>query len=155
MSIESVTLVLKKIKSVIVSIDFPSICHEVMEPDDAIYSMNMSLSKLWELVMGREAWHPAVHGPAKSRTWLSIWTELNWLGDAIQPSHSHPLLLLLSIIPSIRVFSIESVICTRWPKYWSFRFSISPSNEYSGLIFFRIDCFALIAVHGTHTQSLL
>ena len=68
MSIESVTLVLKKIKSVIVSIDFPSICHEVMEPDDAIYSMNMSLSKLWELVMGREAWHPAVHGPAKSRT---------------------------------------------------------------------------------------
>ena len=60
----------------------------------------------------------------------------------------HPLLILPSIFPSIRVFSIESVLCIRWPKYWSFSFSVSPSNEYSGLISFRIDCFDL-AVQGT------
>ena len=60
----------------------------------------------------------------------------------------HPLLLLPSIFPSIRVFSIESVLPIRWPKYWSFSFSISPSNEYSRLISFRIDWFALL-VQGT------
>ena len=60
-----------------------------------------------------------------------------------------PLLLPPSIFPSIRVFSNESVLCIRWPKYWNFSFSISPSNEYSGLIFFRIDCFDLLAVQDT------
>jgi len=65
-----------------------------------------------------------------------------------------PLLLLPSIFPSIRVFSNESVLHIRWPKYWSFRFSISPSNEYSGLISFRIDWFGLVAVQGT-LKSLL
>ena len=60
-----------------------------------------------------------------------------------------PLLLSPSIFPSIRVFSNESVICIRWPKYWSFNFSISPSNGYSGLISFRIDWFHLLAVQGT------
>jgi len=59
----------------------------------------------------------------------------------------HPLLLLPSIFPSIRVFSNESVLCMRWPKKWSFSFSISPSNEYSGLISFRMDF--LLAVQGT------
>ena len=66
----------------------------------------------------------------------------------------HPLLLLPSIFPSIRVFSIESVLHIRWPKYWSFSFNISPSNEYSGLISFRIDWFDLLAVQGT-LKSLL
>ena len=66
----------------------------------------------------------------------------------------HPLLLLPSIFPSIRVFSNESVLCIRWPKYWSFIFSISPSNEYSGLISFRTDWFDLFAVKGT-LESLL
>ena len=65
-----------------------------------------------------------------------------------------PLLLLPSIFPKIRVFSKESVLCTRWPKYWSFGFSTSPSNEYSGLIFFRIDQFDLLAVQET-LKSLL
>ena len=60
-----------------------------------------------------------------------------------------PLLLLSSIFPSIRVFSNESFLCIRWPKYWSFGFSISPSNEYSGLISFRIDRLDLLAVQGT------
>ena len=62
-----------------------------------------------------------------------------------------PLLLLPSIFPSIRVFSNESVLCIRWPKYWSFSFSISPSNEYSGLISFRIDWFGLLAVYTLAT----
>ena len=66
----------------------------------------------------------------------------------------HPLLLLPSIFPSIRVFSNESVLHIRWPKYWSFSFSISPSNEYSGLIPFRMDWLDLLAVQGT-LKSLL
>ena len=65
-----------------------------------------------------------------------------------------PLLLLLSIFPSIRVFSNESVLRIRWPKYWSFSFSISPPNEYSGVISFRIDWLDLLAVKGT-LKSLL
>ena len=66
----------------------------------------------------------------------------------------HPLLLLPSIFPRIRVFSNDSVIRIRWPKYWSFSFSISPSNEYSGLISFRMDWLDLLAVQGT-LKSLL
>ena len=65
-----------------------------------------------------------------------------------------PLLLLPSIFPSIRVFSNELALCVRWPKYWSFSFSISPSNEYSGLISFRIDWFYLLVVQRT-LKSLL
>ena len=61
----------------------------------------------------------------------------------------HPLLLLPSIFPSIKVFSNESALLIRWPKYWSFSFSISPSNEYSGLIFFRMDLFDLLEVQRT------
>ena len=66
----------------------------------------------------------------------------------------HPLLLLPSIFPSNRVFSHESVLLIRWPKYWSFSFNISPSNEYSGLIYFRMDWLDLLAVQGT-LKSLL
>ena len=66
----------------------------------------------------------------------------------------HPLLLLPSIFPSIRVPSIESVLRIRWPKYWTFNFSISPSNEYSGLISFRMDWLDLLTVQGT-LKSLL
>ena len=66
----------------------------------------------------------------------------------------HPLLLLPSIFPSIKVFSSESVLCIRWPKHWSFSFSISPSSEYSGLISFRMDWLYLLAVQGTR-KSLL
>ena len=65
-----------------------------------------------------------------------------------------PLLLLLSIFPSIRVFSNESVLCIRWPKHWSFSFSISPSNEYSGLISFRMDWLNFLAVQGTLKRLL-
>ena len=66
----------------------------------------------------------------------------------------HPLLLLPSVFPSISIFSNESVLRMTWPKYWSFSFSISPSNEYSGLISFRTDCFDLLVVQGS-LKSLL
>ena len=78
--------------------------------------------------------------------------------ETVMPSNHfilcHPLLLLPSIFPSIRVFSNESDVRIRWPKYWSFRYSISPSNEYSGLISFRMDCLDLLAVQGI-LKSLL
>ena len=78
--------------------------------------------------------------------------------ESVMPSNHlilcQPLLLLTSIFPSIRVFSNESVLCIRWPKYWSFSFSISPSNEYLGLISFRMDRLDLLAVQGT-LKSLL
>ena len=64
-----------------------------------------------------------------------------------------PLFLLPSIFPCIRVFSNESTLCIRWPKYWSFSFSISPFNEYLGLISFRIDWLELLAVQGTQESS--
>ena len=84
-------------------------------------------------------------------------TQVHQVGDAIQPSAMtlcHPLLLLLSVFPSNRVFSSEAILCIMWPKYWSFNFSINPSNEYSGLISFRINWFDLLAVPGT-LKSLL
>ena len=78
--------------------------------------------------------------------------------ELVMPSNHlilcHPLLILPSIFPSIRIFSSESVFRIRWPKYWSFSFSISPSNEYPGLISFRIDWLDLLAVQGT-LKSLL
>ena len=78
--------------------------------------------------------------------------------DTVMPSNHlilcHPLLLLPSIFPNIRVFSNESVLHFRWPKYWSFSFSISPSNEHSGLISFRMDWLHILAVQGT-LESLL
>ena len=77
--------------------------------------------------------------------------------ESVMPSNclilGHPLLLLPSIFPSIRVFSNESVLRNRWPKYWSF--SVSPSSEYSGLISFRIDWFNLLAIQGTLQESSL
>ena len=73
--------------------------------------------------------------------------------ELVMPSHHlilcHPLLLLPPIPSSIRVFSIESAVCIKWPKYWNFSFSISPCNEYSGLISFRMDWLDLLAVQGT------
>ena len=90
------------------------------------------------------------------RTSLSITNSWNLLKlmsiESVMPSNHlilcHPLLLLPSIFPIIKVFSNESVICIRWPKYRSFSFSISPSNEYSGLISFRMDWLDLLAVQG-------
>ena len=87
------------------------------------------------------------------------WSVLKLMSiESVMPSNHlilcHPLLLLPSIFPSIRVFCSESVLCNRWPKDWSFSFSISPSNEYLGLISFRMDWLDLLAVQGT-LKSLL
>jgi len=83
---------------------------------------------------------------------------IHWFSESVRPSNHlilcYPLLLLLSVFPNIRVFSSESVLRVRWPKYWSFSFSISPSSEYPGLIPFRTDWFDLLAVQGT-LKSLL
>ena len=82
-------------------------------------------------------------------------THVHQVSDTIQPSHSlSSPFPPLSVFPSIRVFSNESVLCLRWSKYWSFSFSISPFNEYSGLISFRMDWLDLFAVQGT-LKSLL
>ena len=83
--------------------------------------------------------------------------KLMFIESVIPSNHlivCRPLLVLPSVFPSIKVFSIESVLRIRWPKYWSFSFSISPSNEYSGLISFRMDWLDLLAVKGT-PKSLL
>ena len=90
---------------------------------------------------------------------INSWSLLKLMStELVMPSNHlilcHPLLLLPSIFPSIRVFSSESVLHIRWPKYWTFSFSISSSNEYSELISFRIDWFDLLAVQGT-LKSLL
>jgi len=92
------------------------------------------------------------HQPSLSTTISQSSLKLRSI-DSVMPSNHlilcRPLLLLPSIFPSIRIFSSESVLRIRWPKYWDFNFSISPSNEYSGLISFRIDWFDLLAVQGT------
>ena len=90
----------------------------------------------------------------KSQSFLKL-TSIESVMPSIQPSHPRSSLLLpLSIFPSIRVFSNELVVHIRWPEYWCFSFSISPSNEYSGLIPFRTDWLDLLAVQGT-LKSLL
>ena len=106
--------------------------------------------------MDRGAWQTAVHGIAKSRTQLSDFTYMSI--ESVMPFNHlilcRPLLLLPSIFPSIRVFSNELALCIRWPKYWSFSFSISHSNDYPRLISFRIDRFDLLAVQGTLNHLL-
>ena len=82
-------------------------------------------------------------------------THVHWVSDAIQPSHPLSLILLLpSVFPNIRVFSNESALPVSWPKFWSFSFNISPSNEHPGLISFRMDWLDLLAVQGTRKNLL-
>ena len=111
--------------------------------------MDMGLGWLWELVMDREAWRAVVMGSQRLDTTQQLkWTELSWSHPLLPPSP--PTL----IFPTIMVFSSESALCIRWPKNSSFSFSISPSNECSGLIFFRVEWFDLLGVQRT-LKSLL
>ena len=108
----------------------------------------------------------SVQSLSRVRLFVTPWTAARQASLSIANSQSllklmsshlilcRPLLLLPSIFPSIRVFSSESALFIRWPKYWSFSFSISPSNEYTGLISFRMDWLDLLAVQGT-LKSLL
>ena len=122
-------------------------------PDLPQFSSVQLLSRVWLFVT---PWATAC------QAFLSITNSQSLLTlmpiESVMPSNHLilccPFLLSPSIFPSIRVFSNESVLCIRWPKYWSFSFSISPSNEYSGLIFIRMDWLDLLAVQGT-LESLL
>ena len=117
-----------------------------------ILSSIQSLSHIWLFVTPWSAARQA------SLSITNSWSLLKLKSiESVMPSNQlilcHPL-LLPSIFPSIGVFSSKSALCIRWPKYWSFCFSISPSNEYSGLIYFRVNWFDLLAVQGT-LKSLL
>ena len=112
-----------------------------------LFSSVQLLSRVWLFAIPWTAVRQASLSIANSRNLLKL-TSI----ESVTPSNHfilfHPRRLLPSIFPSIRVFSNESVLPIRWPKYWSFSFSISPYNEYSGLISFRIDWFDLLAVRG-------
>ena len=120
---------------------------------DWLFSSVQSLSCVWLFATPWTAARQASLSITNSRSLLKLMSI-----ESVMPSNHLilccPLLLPPSIFPSIRVFSNESVLHIRWPKYWSFIFSISSSNEYSGLISFRIDWFGLPAVQGT-IKSLL
>ena len=107
-----------------------------------------SLSCVWLFAVPWTAAHQVSLSITNSRNLLKLLSI-----ESVMPSNHLilccPLLLLPSILPSIRVFSNESVLHTRWPKYWNFNFSISPSNEHSGLISFRMGWLDLLAVQGT------
>ena len=112
------------------------------------FSSVQSLSRVWLFVTPWITARQASLSITSSQSLLKLMPI-----ESVMPS-SHlilcrPLLLLPPIPPSIRVFSNESPLCMRWPKYWSFSFSISPSNEHSGLISFRMNCLDLLAVQGT------
>ena len=117
------------------------------------FSSVQLLRHVWLFVTPWTAAHQASLSITNSQSLLKLLSI-----ELVMPSNHlilcRPLLLPPSIFPSIRVFSNESVLCIRWPKYWSFSFSISPSSGYSGLISFKIDWFYLLAVQGT-LKSLL
>ena len=111
------------------------------------------------LVMSNSLWPPWTAARQASLSFTISQSLLKLMSiELLMPSNHlilcHPLLLLTSIFPSIRVFSNESALCIRWPKYWSFSFSISPSKTYSGFISFKSGWFDLFAVQGT-LKSLL
>ena len=118
-----------------------------------MFSSVQSLSRVWLFVTPWTAAHQASLSTTNSRSLLKLMSI-----ESVMPSNHliiwRALLLPPSVFPSIRVFSNESALCIRWPEYWSFNFSTSPSNEYSGLISYRMDGLDLLAVQGT-LQSLL
>ena len=119
-----------------------------LEPNCLSMSVQFSSVQLLSLCDSMDCSTPAF--PVHHQLLEPAQTHVHLVGDAIQPSHlCHPFLLLPSIFPSIRVFSNESVLHIRWTKYWNFSFNISPSDEYSGLISFRMDWLNLLAVQGT------
>ena len=123
---------------------------------DAQY--NQSFSSVQSLSRVRLFATPRTIARQASQSITNSWSLLKLMSiESVMPSNHLilccPLLRLPSIFPSLRVFSSESAFCIRWPKYWSFSFSISPSNEYSGLISFRMDWLNLLAVQRTQESS--
>ena len=135
-------------------LEYPSLM-EWCSFDEVIYNAKQSpissvqsLSRVWLCVT---PWTAALQASLSITNTCSL-LKLMSIKSVMPSNHlilCHPLLLLPSIFPSIRVFSNESLLCIRQPKYWSFSFSFSPSNEYSGLISFRFDWLDLLAVQGT------
>ena len=127
--------------------------HKICLNIQVCFIVVQSLTQVWLIATPWTAEHQASLSFTISQSLLKLMSI-----ESVMPSNHlilcHPLLLLPSIFPSIKVFSNESALCIRWPKCWSFSFSIRPSNEYSGLISFRTDWFDLLAVQGT-LQSLL
>ena len=122
--------------------------NEMVHISSVQFSSVQSLTHVWLFATPWIAAHQA------SLSITNSWNSLRLMSmKSVMPSNHlilcHPLLLLLSVFPSIRVFSNESALCIRWPKYWSFSFNISPSNEHPGLISFRMDWLDLLAVQGT------
>ena len=117
------------------------------------FSSVQLLSRVWLFATPWIATRQASQSITNSRSSLRLMSI-----ELVMPTNHlilcHPLLLLPSVFPSIRVFSNESALRIRWPKYWSFSFNISPSNEHPGLISFRMDCLDLLTVQGT-LKSLL
>ena len=117
-----------------------------------MFSSVQLLTHVWLFVAPWTAAHQA-----SLSNFTNSWSKVMSIASVMPSNHlilCRPLLLLLSIFPSIRVFSNKSVLPIRWPKYWSFSFDISPSNEYSGLISFKMDWLDLLAVQETF-KSLL
>ena len=114
-----------------------------------ISSVQFSHSVVSDSLRPHEPQHASPPCPSSNSWSLPRLMSIESVMSSNHPILCHPLLLLPSTLPSIRVFSNESVLNIRWPKYWSFSFNIGPSNEYSGLISFRIDSFDLLAVQGT------
>ena len=126
--------------------------HLSHHPSSSVVSSVQSLSHVQLFATPWTAAHQTSLSITNSQSLLKLMSI-----KSVMPSNHlilcHPFLLLPSIFPSIRVFSNESVLCIRWSNYWSFNCSISPSNEYSGLISFRIDRLDLLAVQGTQESS--
>ena len=130
------------------SVDHHALDCYTAETLDLVFSSVQSFSRVQLFATPWTAAHQA------SLSITNSWSLPKFLSmESVTPSNHlilcHPLLLLPSIFPSIRVFSNESVLRISWPKYWSFSFNISPSNEYSGLISFRMDWLDFLAVQGT------
>ena len=128
-------------------------------PSKPPYKTYYTISSVQSLSRVRLVVTPWITARQASLSITNSWSSLRLTSiELVMPSSHlilcHPLLLLPPIPPSIRVFSNESTLCMKWPKYWSFSFNIIPSNEHPGLISFRIDWLALFAVQGTH-KSLL
>ena len=125
-------------------------------PDTGMLSVTSSVQSLGRVRLFATSWTAAHQASLSITNFRSLFKLMSI--ESVMPSNylilRHPLLLLPSIFPSIRVFSSESVLRIRWLKHWSFSFSISPSNEYSGLISFRMDWLDLLTVQGT-LKSLL
>ena len=117
-------------------------------PASVQFSSVQLLSRVWFFATPWTAAHQASLSITSSQSFLKL-MPIEWVMPHNHLILCHPLLLPPSIFPSIRVFSSELVLLIRWPKYWHFSFSISPSNGYSGLISFRMDWLDLLAVQGT------